>query len=185
MRQRLLALLIAALSIAAIVLTALPWAGSGPLDYGLQWSGFGGADYGTLEDPTLPVDDIAARPLGILTTIAAVVALLAAIVMVVPALARRSRATCWVAALLTLVAAAIPVTVILSPQVFLGPPFSAVGAREVLSEPHFQDLVREQILELPTLIALAAVLAATAVVCAVAAILAPGRQVTPEILSET
>lgn len=185
MQQRTFALVIGALAIAAIVLTSLPWAGSGPLGHGLQWSGFGGADYGTIEDPTLPVDQIAAAPLGVFVVIAAVAALLAAITTAVPALAGPATPLRWVAALFTFAAAAVPITVILSPQVFLGRSFEAVGARELLSDPHYRDLVREQILELPTLIALAVVLVVTAAVCVAAAVTAPSRQVGPEILAET
>lgn len=172
MLQRTYALVIAVLAVAAIVLTWLPWAGSGPMGLSLSWNGFGTADYDQPSAAPVPLDELSATALGTFVVIAAVVALLAAVATAAPPLAGLATPLRWVAALFTLGAAVVPVVVIVSPQVFLGPAFDAVGARELLDDPHYRDLLRDQILRLPTLIALAAVLVVTAAVCVAAAITA-------------
>ncbi|WP_440714021.1 hypothetical protein [Gordonia sp. FQ] len=163
MQQRVYALVIAVLAIVAIVLTALPWASTDRIGVPMNWNGFGSVDYHS------PQDDLAARPLGDFVVLVAVIALLTAVAMVVPALRALATALRWVAALFSLWAAAIPIMVLVNPRIFLEPAFTALGVGDMLGG-HYTSMIRDMVLKRPTLISLTVVLVLMAALLVAAAV---------------
>lgn len=166
MQQRLFALVIAILATVAGWLTTLTWADIGPaFDTPFQWNGFGTLTTDLDEGSTA---DLQATPLGMWVAVACLIALVAAVAMAVPtpALANPLRP---IAAVATLIAAVIPIVVLLRPSTFLGGVFDAMGIGPILTDDHYADIV-DEVLAQPTLIALAVVLVVLAAVCVAAAL---------------
>ncbi|WP_454162657.1 hypothetical protein [Gordonia iterans] len=169
MQQRIYAAVIALLSIVALALTNFPWADGRDVGFDFAWNGFGRAEYLGQDVSSGSLDDLSAAPLGLWVLLACVVALLAAAATAVPALAGPAGPLRWVAALCTSVAAAVPITVLADPAVFLEGPFRATDSEAILRLDHYSGIV-SQIMQSGTLIALIVVLFLTSAACVAAAV---------------
>ncbi|MFT3663172.1 MAG: hypothetical protein QM809_17935 [Gordonia sp. (in: high G+C Gram-positive bacteria)] len=177
MKQRIFAAAIAALSIIAIALTSMAWAGTGSLgpDAVTTWNGLGmRSGNATLDGFADSTDTNSVAPLGIWVVVACVVALLAAGAMATRMLSGVALTLRWVAGVFALVAAVVPIIVLIRPITYLTM-FDYLSDDDAA---RYSDLLREHVLQKPTLIALTAVLVLASGACFAAALTAPRRAST-------
>ena len=161
MRRKILALGVTAFAVAAVVLTAMPWAVLDDAGVPFSWNGFGHGTYRYENGPT--VDVASTTPLGIWIVIACVAALVSAVALLVPALSRLVAPVCRVTALITLTAGLLALAVIVRPAIFLDSGFSDLGMRPLLG-------VAREFLQLSTIVGVSALMLATAAGAAAAAV---------------
>lgn len=173
MRQRVYALVITVLSLVAIVLAAGTWVDGRPSGFLYSATGLGTSHYSFYDDGDAAgvagiVRYFSANPLGIGVVAACMVILVIAIAMATPWPHSSSAPLCWTVAALSLLAAAVPLAVLIEPKLFLGDALSEFGMGEIGAMDQHADLRREM-LQQGTLIELATVLLLLTAVSAIAA----------------
>lgn len=171
MQQRIYAAVITVLSLVAILLATADWADGYRADIPAVWTGLGTGyfSYDTSTDFT-KVEFFSATPLGLCIIAFCVLSMLTALIMWFPALDGAATPMRWLSALLALVAAAVPGTVLIHPSVFLGSAFDELGMQAVARDPQYRGFIRDEILEQSTLITLIVVLLLTSAVCVATAV---------------
>lgn len=160
-------MVIAVVSVMAIVLTTQSWANGYQLGIDVSWNGLGTRTGGT-DVPADPTEAVSVTPLGIWVVVACVIALLVAVVMVFPKLCGLAVPLRWIGGLVMLAAAAVPLVILVRPITFLSM-FDHMGGDQAA---HYRGLMRESVLQPSTLYSLAVVLLLGVATCVAAALVA-------------